>query len=98
MLRKRHRRSLRPRRVPCDRARGRAHRGAPRARAGRRAAPRRRGGTPRLALAPADPPVRIRVDNPRRSRIFAIDDYPVRVSPEFSGEVKSLLGPESITY
>lgn len=45
-----------------------------------------------------DTPVRIRVDNPRRSRIFAIDDYPVRVSPEFSGEVKSLLGPESITY
>ncbi len=45
-----------------------------------------------------DTPVRIRVDNPLRSRIFAVDDYPVRVSPEFSGEIKGILGPEAITY
>ncbi|MGW8528411.1 MULTISPECIES: DNA polymerase III subunit alpha [Nocardiopsidaceae] len=43
-------------------------------------------------------PVRIRVDNPVRSRIYAVDRYSVRISPEFNGEVKSLLGAYAVDY
>ncbi|RKS09813.1 DNA polymerase III alpha subunit [Nocardiopsis sp. Huas11] len=43
-------------------------------------------------------PVRIRVDNPVRSRIYAVDRYTVRISPEFNGEVKSLLGAYAVDY
>ncbi|MBR8741547.1 DNA polymerase III subunit alpha [Nocardiopsis sp. MG754419] len=43
-------------------------------------------------------PVRIRVDNPVRSRIYALENYSVRISPEFNGEVKSLLGAYSVDY
>ncbi|MBB6121417.1 DNA polymerase III subunit alpha [Nocardiopsis algeriensis] len=45
-----------------------------------------------------DTPVRIRVDNPVRSRIYAVDRYSVRISPEFNGEVKSLLGAYAVDY
>lgn len=43
-------------------------------------------------------PVRIRVDNPVRSRIYAVDRYTVRISPEFNGEMKSLLGAYAVDY
>ncbi|KOX07249.1 DNA polymerase III subunit alpha [Nocardiopsis sp. NRRL B-16309] len=43
-------------------------------------------------------PVRIRVDNPVRSRIYAVDKYTVRISPEFNGEMKSLLGAYAVDY
>jgi DNA polymerase-3 subunit alpha len=45
-----------------------------------------------------DTPVRIRVDNPVRSRIYAVDKYTVRISPEFNGEMKSLLGAYAVDY
>ncbi|GAA1984892.1 DNA polymerase III subunit alpha [Nocardiopsis rhodophaea] len=43
-------------------------------------------------------PLTIRVDHPVKSRVFEIPDYPIQVGPEFSGDVKSLLGPDAITY
>ncbi|WP_159942232.1 MULTISPECIES: DNA polymerase III subunit alpha [unclassified Nocardiopsis] len=51
-----------------------------------------------LSTHKGETPVRIRVDNPVRSRIYAVDRYSVRVSPEFNGEVKSLLGAYSVDY
>jgi DNA polymerase III subunit alpha len=50
-----------------------------------------------LSSHKGDTPVRIRVDNPVRSRIYAVD-YSVRISPEFNGEMKSLLGAYSVDY
>ncbi|WP_028647778.1 DNA polymerase III subunit alpha [Nocardiopsis sp. CNT312] len=43
-------------------------------------------------------PVRIRVDNPVRSRVYAVDRYSVRMSPEFNAEMKSLLGAYAVDY
>ncbi|WP_285758014.1 DNA polymerase III subunit alpha [Nocardiopsis ansamitocini] len=43
-------------------------------------------------------PVHIRADNPLKSRIFALPDYPVRVGPALFGELKSILGPDAIQY
>lgn len=43
-------------------------------------------------------PVRIRVDNPVRSKIYAVDRYSVRISPEFNGDMKSLLGAYAVDY
>ncbi|MBB6172401.1 DNA polymerase-3 subunit alpha [Nocardiopsis mwathae] len=43
-------------------------------------------------------PLTIRVDHPVKSRVFEIPGYPIQVGPEFSGDVKSLLGPDAITY
>ncbi|WP_116245191.1 DNA polymerase III subunit alpha [Nocardiopsis sp. FIRDI 009] len=43
-------------------------------------------------------PVRIRVDNPVKSRIYAVDRYSVRISPEFNSEMKSLLGAYAVDY
>ncbi|WP_017604502.1 DNA polymerase III subunit alpha [Nocardiopsis alkaliphila] len=51
-----------------------------------------------LSTHKGDTPVRIRVDNPVRSRIYALERYSVRISPEFNGEVKSLLGAYSVDY
>ncbi|NYH50958.1 DNA polymerase-3 subunit alpha [Nocardiopsis arvandica] len=51
-----------------------------------------------LATHKGETPVRIRVDNPVRSRIYAVDRYSVRISPEFSGEMKSLLGAYAVDY
>src|SRR5699024_3904000 len=45
-----------------------------------------------LSTHKGDTPVRIRVDNPVKSRIYSVDRYSVRISPEFNGEMKSLLG------
>ncbi len=45
-----------------------------------------------------DTPLTIRVNNPLRSRIYEVPDYPVQVGPELAGEIKSLLGAEAITY
>ncbi|WP_017575471.1 DNA polymerase III subunit alpha [Nocardiopsis kunsanensis] len=51
-----------------------------------------------LSTHKGETPVRIRVDNPRRSRIYALDRYSVNISPEFNGEVKSLLGAYAVEY
>ncbi|PSK91850.1 DNA polymerase III alpha subunit [Murinocardiopsis flavida] len=51
-----------------------------------------------LAGHRGETPLRIRVDNPAKSRIVAVDDYPVRMGTEFSGEIKSLLGADAIFY
>ncbi len=51
-----------------------------------------------LSTHKGDTPVRIRVDNPVRSRIYAVDRYSVRISPEFNGEMKSLLGAYAVDY
>ena len=51
-----------------------------------------------LSTHKGDTPVRVRVDNPVRSRIYALENYSVRISPEFNGEVKSLLGAYSVDY
>ena len=51
-----------------------------------------------LSTHKGDTPVRVRVDNPVRSRIYALENYSVRISPEFNGEVKSLLGEYSVDY
>ncbi|HJE60413.1 MAG TPA: DNA polymerase III subunit alpha [Nocardiopsis listeri] len=51
-----------------------------------------------LSTHKGETPVRVRVDNPVRSRIYALENYSVRISPEFNGEVKSLLGAYSVDY
>ncbi|MFD6097747.1 DNA polymerase III subunit alpha [Nocardiopsis flavescens] len=51
-----------------------------------------------LSSHKGDTPVRIRVDNPVRSKVFAVDRYSVRISPEFNGEMKSLLGAYAVDY
>ena len=51
-----------------------------------------------LSTHKGDTPVRIRVDNPRKSRIYSLDRYSVNISPEFNGEVKSLLGAYAVEY
>lgn len=51
-----------------------------------------------LSTHKGETPVRVRVDNPMRSRIYALENYSVRISPEFNGEVKSLLGAYSVDY
>ncbi|WP_017573582.1 DNA polymerase III subunit alpha [Nocardiopsis halotolerans] len=51
-----------------------------------------------LATHKGETPVRIRVDNPVKSRVYAVDRYSVRISPEFNGEVKSLLGAYAVDY
>ncbi|MEU0489697.1 DNA polymerase III subunit alpha [Nocardiopsis sp. NPDC006139] len=51
-----------------------------------------------LSTHKGDTPVRIRVDNPVRSKVFAVDRYSVRISPEFNGEMKSLLGAYAVDY
>ncbi|MFD3686752.1 DNA polymerase III subunit alpha [Nocardiopsis sp. NPDC058631] len=51
-----------------------------------------------LATHQGATPVRIRVDNPVRSKIYAVDRYSVRISPEFNGEMKSLLGAYAVDY
>ena len=51
-----------------------------------------------LSTHKGETPVRIRVDNAVRSRIYAVERYSVRISPEFNGEVKSLLGAYSVDY
>ena len=51
-----------------------------------------------LSTHKGETPVRVRVDNPTRSRIYALENYSVRISPEFNGEVKSLLGAYSVDY
>ncbi|MDT0330455.1 DNA polymerase III subunit alpha [Nocardiopsis lambiniae] len=51
-----------------------------------------------LSTHKGETPVRIRVDNPVRSKIFAVDRYSVRISPEFNGEMKSLLGAYAVDY
>ncbi|WP_017615851.1 DNA polymerase III subunit alpha [Nocardiopsis salina] len=51
-----------------------------------------------LVTHKGETPVRIRVDNPVKSRIYALDRYSVNISPEFNGEVKSLLGAYAVEY
>ena len=51
-----------------------------------------------LSTHKGDTPVRIRVDNPVKSRIYSVDRYSVRISPEFNGEMKSLLGAYAVDY
>ncbi|WP_306371627.1 DNA polymerase III subunit alpha [Nocardiopsis sp. CC223A] len=51
-----------------------------------------------LSSHQGETPVRIRVDNPVRSKVFAVDRYSVRISPEFNGEMKSLLGAYAVDY
>ena len=51
-----------------------------------------------LSTHKGETPVRIRVDNPRKSRIYSLDSYSVNISPEFNGEVKSLLGAYAVEY
>jgi DNA polymerase-3 subunit alpha len=43
-------------------------------------------------------PVTLRAEHPIATRIYELPDYAVRFGPEFSGEIKSLLGAEAITY
>ena len=51
-----------------------------------------------LSTHKGETPVRVRVDNPRKSRIYSLDRYSVNISPEFNGEVKSLLGAYAVEY
>ncbi|GAA1770493.1 DNA polymerase III subunit alpha [Streptomonospora arabica] len=43
-------------------------------------------------------PLTIRVDHPVKSRVYDLPGYPVRVGPELAGDLKSLLGADSVTY
>ncbi|MFC3995866.1 DNA polymerase III subunit alpha [Nocardiopsis sediminis] len=45
-----------------------------------------------------DTPVTLRAEHPVQSRIYELPDYSVEMSPAFSGDVKSLLGADAITY
>ncbi|MFC4564238.1 DNA polymerase III subunit alpha [Nocardiopsis mangrovi] len=45
-----------------------------------------------------DTPVTLRAEHPVQSRIYELPDYSVEMTPAFSGDVKSLLGADAITY
>lgn len=51
-----------------------------------------------LANHRGETPLTIRVDNPVKSTVFEVPNYPVQVGTDFSGEVKSLLGPDAVSY
>ncbi|GAA3733000.1 DNA polymerase III subunit alpha [Salinactinospora qingdaonensis] len=51
-----------------------------------------------LTVHSGETPVRLKVTNPRKTRLMALPDYSVTPGPAFSGEIKSLLGPDAILY